>query len=95
MSSAAETSGGSEMFWMMNLGIATPMSAKAVVNVPASVSEIFCWLAARSSIGTPEVASAVPTSLTIFSRRKSWTSSVVKLGSVPTSWRSSAAGSVT
>ena len=51
LSSTASTSGGNEMFWMTSRGTLMPMSARFVVNVPASVAPIVCWFAARSSIG--------------------------------------------
>ena len=94
-SSAASTSGGTEMFSMMNLGISMPTLARSSDSAPASRSPMVSWCAARSSIGTCAVASALPSRLTIIWRRYSSTSSVRNCGSVPTSSRSSLAASTT
>ncbi len=95
LSIAASTSGGSEMFSMTNFGIVMPTEASSALSAPASLSPICpCWVA-RSSIGTPAVASAVPSLPTMIWRRYSETSSVRNCGSVPASSLSSATGSTT
>ncbi len=95
LSSACSTSGGTDTFSMTNLGIAIPTSASSSVSTAASRRPIASWCAARSSSGTPAVASAPPSRPTISCRRYSCTSSVRNCGSVPTSSRSSCAGSTT
>ncbi len=69
VSMASSTSGGSEMFSMMNVGTAIPTGFSSWVSTPASLVPMdSCWVA-RSSIGTPEVASALPSLPTISWRR--------------------------
>ncbi len=95
-SMACSTSGGSEMFSMMNFGIAMPCDAiSSSDSILASRSPSSLWRAARSSMGMPELPSSVPSFPTISCRRYSSTSSVRNCGSVPASSFSSLAGSVT
>ncbi len=63
--------------------------------IGASLSAISFWCAARSRTATPDVANAVIARETTDWRTNSETSSVLKSGSVPTSSRSSTAGSST
>ncbi len=95
VSMACSTSGGSEMFSMTNVGTAMPTGLSSSVSTAASRVPIAFCCVARSSIGTPEVASALDSRPTINCRRYSCTSSVRNCGSVPASSRSSAAASTT
>ncbi len=77
---------GSEMFSITNRGTLMPMSARLRGQRAApACAAMACWFAARSSIGTFALASAVPTWPTMVWRRNSETSSVRNCGSVPTS----------
>ena len=95
LSSIASTSGGTEMFSMMNFAMWMPTSLRSSDSTPASCTPIRSWCAARSSMGTCAVARALPSRPTIIWRRYSCTSSVRNCGSVPTSSLSSLGGSTT
>ena len=95
LSSIASTSGGTEMFSMMNFAMWMPYSLRSSESTPASCMPIRSWCAARSSIGIRAVARALPSRPTIICRRYSDTSSVRNCGSVPTSSLSSFGASTT